>query len=89
MVDNYFMEYVLHFPSLKTFLLSQDIKLLFPLVILTILSLFMLFLAYSFTNSKFRHFFSIALYYFVYPYVTAYHWIKSIKDEAIKAKKKW
>jgi len=88
-IDNYLFDYFFKMPSIKTMLLSQDIKLLFPLVILTVLSVFMLFLAYSFTNSKLRHFFSIALYYFVYPYVTAYHWIKSIKDEAIKAKKKW
>lgn len=89
MIDNYLKEYFVYWPSVKQILLSQDVKILFPVVILLFLSSVIIFISYRRVKERFSGKGSIILYLFLFPYLVSAHFVSALWKEVTKANKKW
>lgn len=89
-IKGYFLNQLLDFPSLSTFLLSQNAQIIFPLIISSIVGFYVTLLAHF--EAKENLFKKIPYYFvflFIYPYLMSLHWFSSIFQEVFKSKRKW
>ncbi len=77
------------FPSLEKLLLSQNFKIVFPLIVASLLGFTLLYLAHKQAKEKIRYPSSVFVYYLLLHYVMAAYWISAITQEIFKTKKKW
>ncbi|MBL7147907.1 MAG: glycosyltransferase [Nanoarchaeota archaeon] len=77
-------------PSLKFIIFSIDIKYIFPIIIVILLNLYLLYKASRFIQEK-RKIFSLTLlmYFIIYPILTMFHWVAAVFQEIFSTKKKW
>ncbi len=89
-VNGYFLNHVLDFPSLKEFLIGQNVQVVLPLMLGTALGLWLLVIAHQrMKESLFAHVMHIWLYFIVAPYLTSVHWIATLVHETLRTKRKW
>lgn len=89
-IDDYFFGHVLTFPSFGEIFLGQDLQIMFPIAIASILGFYFLYLAHREVKEKMIKFpFSLWLYFVIFPYLTAFHWCQAIVQEILHRKKKW
>lgn len=89
-IKGYFFNHVLDFPSLKELVLGQNVQITLPLVIGSLLGLYLIYLAHRQTQERlFRYAHHVWLYLMVVPYVTALHWISALVHEAMGTRRKW
>ncbi len=81
--------YTFKIPPLREFLLSIDIKYIFPLFIASLLGLFLLYLAHKNSNEKWLFNPALLIYFSIYPLLRLTHWIVAIYKETLKTKRKW
>lgn len=89
-IPGYFIEHVLDFPTLKQFLLGQNIQITLPILAITFLGIYIIYVAHTQMKEKmFRYSHWIFLYFLISPYVTTLHWLSAIAQEMTGNKRKW
>ena len=88
MIDGY-LQSLFYLPSLKSFILSQNVKIMFPIYIGTISGAFLFYLAHRIMNEKLRYPMSIWAYFIIFPYMSFSHWVFSLSHEMLRLKRKW
>ncbi|MBS3118020.1 glycosyltransferase family 2 protein [Candidatus Woesearchaeota archaeon] len=76
-------------PSLKEVFLGLNIKIMFPIAITILLSLYMYNEAHKLVNEKWTNLGILVIYMTVYPIVRTLHWITAVTKEARRSKNKW
>lgn len=90
LIQDYFRQHLFSFPTLKEFILTQNLKIMFPIVIGSLLGAYLFYLAHKMNGEKVKDFASVLGYFFILPYLVASYWISSIFQELVlKTKKKW
>src|SRR3989338_2601385 len=90
LIPDYFLSHVFTFPSWKEFFLGQDLQIMLPIAIASLLGVYFFYRAHREIKEKLILFpFSIWSYFVVFPYLTAYHWFSAITQEILRMKKKW
>ena len=87
--ENIITTFYFDFPPLKELLLSLNIKLIFPLTVSFLLSLYLLKRAHKSMDEKLLFNPALLLYFTVYPILRTLHWIAAFYKELIKSKRKW
>ncbi|MBI4148622.1 glycosyltransferase family 2 protein [Candidatus Woesearchaeota archaeon] len=89
-IDGYFVNHVLDFPSLKELVLAQNVQITLPIVMSTLVGLYVLVLAFRQFEERLRpSIFFIWLYFMVFPYLTSLHWIHALVQETFHMKRRW
>ena len=77
-------------PSVKSTLLSFDIKYFFPLIIVILINLYLFYRASKIMKQKTRFFsLTILVYFIIFPILTMFHWVTALFQEIFNIKKKW
>jgi len=89
-IKGYFWNHVLDFPTLKEFLLGQNVQIVLPIFLGSVLGIWLIVIAHQRLKEKIlRHIGHIWFYFLVMPYLTSIHWMSSITHEILKTKRKW
>jgi cellulose synthase/poly-beta-1,6-N-acetylglucosamine synthase-like glycosyltransferase len=89
-IKGYFVNHVLDIPSLKELVLGQNIQITLPIMIGTLLGIYLIWIAHQQTQERLlRHLHYVWLYFFVASYVTTVHWITALLHEGLRTKRKW
>jgi len=89
LIKGYFQTHLLTFPSFKEMILGQNLKIVFPIIIGSILGIYLFYMAHKMNNEKIKNPGSTALYFLALPYMIASYWITAIIQEIMKIKKQW
>jgi len=89
MIKDYFVNHVLSFPTLKDFILTQNLKIMIPIWVALIAGIYLFYKAHKLVKHEFKHPFSIWSYFVLLPYLTSLHWISAISHELFRTKRKW
>ena len=76
-------------PTFKELLYGLNPLILFPLLVALALGLFLLHMAHKNINEKWSYLPVLVFYFFLLPFMTAFHWIWAITLEIFGTKKKW
>ncbi len=77
-------------PSVKSLLLSFDLKYFFPLIIVIMINLYLFHRASILIKQKTRFFsLTILVYFIVFPILTMFHWVTALFQEIFNIRKKW
>ncbi|MBW6451133.1 MAG: glycosyltransferase [DPANN group archaeon] len=76
-------------PKLNEFILSMNIKLMIPLILLTIIGLYFIKKAHNYTDEKMKISPILFMYIIIYPLLLAKYWIIGFIQEYRNAKKEW
>jgi cellulose synthase/poly-beta-1,6-N-acetylglucosamine synthase-like glycosyltransferase len=89
-IKGYFLNQVLNFPTLKEFLLSQNVQIVLPVVVASLLGFYLLYLAHRKLNERvLPHAHHIWFYLLVAPCLTTMHWISALVHETFGTRRKW
>lgn len=89
-INGYFWNHVLDFPTLKELLLAQNIQITLPLLIGTLIGIYIIYLAHRQMKEKLlKNLHYVWLYFILVPYVTTVHWISALASEAMRTRRKW
>ena len=89
-INGYFWTKLLEFPTLKEICLAQNLRIMIPIMMATLLGFFLILHAHKRFNEKITYNLIGAIGYFLFiPYFTTANWISSIFQEAAKTKRKW
>lgn len=89
-IQGYFVNHVLVFPNIKQFLLSINIPIMLPVLVVTVLGVYVVYTAHRFFNEGFfRNVGDIIAYLIIMPYLSLLHWIFALGKEITRAKKRW
>jgi hypothetical protein len=81
---------MLDFPTLKAMFLGQNLRIMFPIAISTLLGFFLIIITHRrFKENLFNNLVGIVTYFIFIPYFTAANWIVSAAKEIAKTKRKW
>ena len=78
-----------YIPSLKEWILSQNIRIIFPLFVGGIAAAYMFIVAHKQVKEKLFFPLSIWAYFVCLPFLVAYYWFSALTQEIFRAKKKW
>lgn len=76
-------------PSAKEIIYSMNIKILFPVIIAFLFSIYMLSKAHKNENERLKFTPSLILYFTVYPILRSLHWVTAFVKEVFSVKRKW
>jgi len=89
-IEGYFIRRILDFPAIHTFVLSQNYRIMLPIIIATLLGFYLIWQSHRrFNESIFKNATGIITYFLFIPYFTTVNWIASIFQEVMKTKRKW
>lgn len=89
-IEGYFLNNFIDWPSIKEIMLSQNLRVVFPITILTLLGFYLIFLTHKIFKEKIaRNIIPIAAYFLFLPYFMTLNWISSFTQEMMKTKRKW
>ena len=89
-IKGYFFNHVLDFPDLKEVLLGQNVQITLPILLGTLLGIYLIYLAHRQMQERLlRNLHHVWLYILVAPYVTTVHWISALMQEALRTRRKW
>jgi hypothetical protein len=89
-LPDYFTANLLNLPTLKEFVLSNNVQISLPLVISFALGVYLMWYAIkAFKESWKNQVGSIFAYFLLIPYFTAANWVASIYKEVVRSKRKW
>lgn len=88
-IEGYFMSTLFSVTTPRAFILGQNFKIMIPFFIASVLGLFMIYAAHKLVKERFRHPFSLWVYFAVFPLLTSIHWVSAIGQEITKRKRKW
>ena len=89
-IKGYFWTTLLEFPTLKEMLLTQNLRIMLPIILATVLGFYLILYAHKRFNEKITSNITGAVGYFLFiPYFTTANWISSIFQEIFRTKRKW
>lgn len=89
-IKGYFWTKLLEYPTLQELMLAQNLRIMIPIMMATVLGFFLIMHAHKRFNEKITYNLIGAIGYFLFiPYFTTVNWISSIFQEAAKTKRKW
>lgn len=89
-IQGYFWTRLLEFPTLQELFLAQNLRIMIPIILATVLGFYLILHAHKRFNEKVTHNLIGAVGYFLFiPYFTTANWISSIFQEVFKTKRKW
>jgi len=89
-IKGYFWTKLLEYPTLQELMLAQNLRIMLPIILATVLGFYLILHAHKRLNEKITKNITGAVGYFLFiPYFTTANWISSIFQEALKTKRKW
>lgn len=88
-IEGYFISQFLSVTTPKDYILGQNLKIMLPIYISSILGLYMIYASHKLVKERFRHPFALWVYFAVFPLLTSIHWAAAIGAELTKRKRKW
>lgn len=89
-IKGYFWTTMLEYPTLQELMLGQNLRIMIPIILATVLGFYMILHAHKRFNEKITRNLIGAVGYFLFiPYFTTANWISSIFQEVFKTKRKW
>lgn len=89
-IEGYFLDNFFNLPSLKSLFLEQNIRIVFPIVAVTLLGFYLIIITHKiFKENLIKHVVPVITYFMFVPYFMTLNWISSIAQEIFKTKKKW
>jgi len=89
-IENYFVNQLLDWPTLKEFVLARNIQVLLPVLIAFVLGLYLVMFAHRMFGERLRqNVGSFVAYTLIMPYFATVNWVASLAQETSKAKRKW
>lgn len=88
MIKGYLLNF-LEIPSIKEVVLSQNIKILFPLFIGSLAGIYMFLVAHKMLKERIFYPASIWVYFAAFPFLVSFYWITAITQEILRFKRKW
>ncbi|MBT4540516.1 glycosyltransferase family 2 protein [Candidatus Woesearchaeota archaeon] len=89
LIKGFFFSHIFSFIKPKDIILTQNIKIMFPVWIALFLGILIFYLAHTEVKEKIKFPFTIWAFFILLPILTALHWLGAIFEELLKAKKKW
>lgn len=88
LIKGYFLK-IFQTAPLRDVLLGQNIKLLLPIVLSSILLIFFVIYAFRYGKEKLESPFYLLAYFLAYPYLISLHWCTAFTKQVLKMRKKW
>lgn len=89
-LPDYFLTTITDWPSLKEFVLGNNVQIVLPLMLSLVLGIYLIWFAHRFFQESLRkHIGSAVAYTLVMPYFATANWIASVAKEVSKSKRKW
>lgn len=89
-IKGYLVNHVLELPTLKELVLGQNIQIIIPVIIASLLGFYLFYRAHlKFKENIFSHLPVVVTYVFVAPYITTMHWLSALVQEALRVRRKW
>ena len=89
-INGYFINNLISIPTLKELALGQNFRVMLPIIISTLLGIYLIILTHRIFKEKLaRNIVPVISYFLFLPYFTTINWISSITKEILKTKKKW
>jgi len=89
-IQGYFWKTLTDFPTIKELLLGQNIQVILPLFLGTVLGMWLIVIAHKRLQEKILRYVAYIWFYFlVAPTLTSIHWFTSITHEIFRTKRKW
>lgn len=89
-IKGYFMARMLDFPTLKAIILGQNLRIMFPIAVSTLLGAALIVIAHRrFKENIFGNVTGILAYFIFLPYFMTANWIVSVAKEIARSKRKW
>jgi len=89
-IEGYFINSILNLPSVKEIVLSQNIRVVLPIAICSLLGISLILITHRIFKERLAKNIMPAVSYFIFvPYFMTLNWISSIAQEILKTKKKW
>jgi cellulose synthase/poly-beta-1,6-N-acetylglucosamine synthase-like glycosyltransferase len=89
LIDGFFFSHIFSFLTPKDFILTQNIKIMFPVWIALFLGILIFYLAHREVKEKVKFPFTIWAFFILLPIITALHWLGALIQIIFKTKKKW
>ncbi len=89
-IKGYFWTRLLEMPTLQQMMLGQNLRIMIPIILATVLGFYLILHAHKRFNEKItRNLIGVVGYFLFIPYFTTANWISSIFQEVFKTKRKW
>lgn len=89
-MEGYLVNKFLSLPSIKEIVLGQNFRIVFPVIICSLLSIYIIFMAHRIFKERLtRNIVPVMTYFIFVPYFMTLNWISSIAQEILRKKKKW
>jgi len=80
----------LEIPSIKEILLSQNLRIVFPVMAVSLLGIFFIYITHkAFRENISKNIVPVLSYFIFLPYFTTLNWFSCIAQEVLRTKKKW
>ena len=87
-INNYFLT-LFDLPTLREFVLGQNLKIMLPIYIGTISGFFLFYMSHKEAHEPIKNPVSLWAYFFLLPYLTCIHWFGAIFEHIFRVNKKW
>ncbi len=89
-IEGYFMNNLFSLPSLKEIFLGQNLRIAIPVIMVSLLGVYLIFLTHKMFKEKLaKQIVPVVAYFLFVPYFMTLNWISSIAQEVLRTKKKW
>jgi len=89
-IQGYFWKTITEIPTANEIILAQNYRIIIPIIIVTLLGLYLVWVSHKRFNEKITHNIKGAIAYFIFiPYFNTINWISSIFQEVFKTKRRW
>jgi len=89
-IEGYFLNNLISIPTLKELALGQNFRVMLPIIISTLLGIYLIILTHRIFKEKLMgNIIPVVSYFLFLPYFTTLNWLSSITKEILKTKKKW
>ena len=89
LIKGYFSNYIFSFTNPSDFILTQNMKIMIPVIIALLLGILIFYLAHKEIRENIKFPFTIWAFFVILPIITALHWIGALGEEILKIRKKW
>ena len=89
LIKGFFWSHLFSFTKPKDILLTQNMKIMLPVLFALFLGILIFYLAHTEVKQKVRFPFTIWAFFIILPILTALHWLGALAEEIFKTKKRW
>lgn len=89
-LEGYLINSLLDFPSVKEMFLGQNLRIMLPIMMATVLGIYLIIVTHRIFREKLaRQIVPVAAYFIFVPYFMTLNWLSSIAQEVFRTKRRW